>query len=878
MDFEGDQFTFFKFPHDELERLYGIVVQEHSIYEPLAQHIETQVARGHLMIVEVDAWFLPDTRGSAYRTQHTKTTIGIDAIDRARRQLGYFHNSGYYVAEEIDYDGLVGGSSPMPLPPYVECAKRRFAPLDERVLCDVSLAALQRHLRRLPLVNPVAAFRRQLQADAKSLAASPLERFHGYSFNSVRQLGANFELFGHYARWLQASGCIGPFADIRAACERIAAESMVLEFRLARLLARQGGARRCDARRDRSGLYRPDRMRAADQPAAAAPGARSLRSGRRAGDAVTRASAMPAWSMLATPAGAAPAPSDLPAGAGWIAAPVPGTVAQALAVAGRLDEAASLDERDHWYRVELRGHGARLLRFHGLATLAQAWLDDTPILHSDSMFVTHDVRVTLAGQHTLFVCFRALAPHLRTARAARRARWRTRLAEPATLRTVRTSLLGHMPGWFPHHVPTGPWRPVDVLDPAEGTVPAHCDLHARVDGDTGWLDAELTFAAPLPDAFAARLSCGEHHATLERAGADRLLATVAVPNVRLWWPHTHGEPVLYDIALHVGAERIVLGATGFRTIEQHAGDDGNGFGLRVNGTPVFARGACWSSAAPLALHADDATYARLLGLARDAGFNMIRVGGTMTYEADAFHAWCDRLGLMVWQDFMFANFDYALDDRAFADAVDAEADQFLARRRASPSLAVLCGGSEIAQQAAMSGLGPKQRAVELTAERLAARAAAWRPDVPYVSDSPDGGVLPFVPRERVSHYYGVGAYLRPLDDARRADVRFASECLAFANVPCDATLERIGRPHPHEPRWKAAVPRDPGASWDFDDVRDHYLRTLYDVAPERLRREDPARYFELSRAVIADVMRETFSEWRRTGRAARARSCGSSRT
>ncbi|HDR9023937.1 glycoside hydrolase family 2 protein [Burkholderia vietnamiensis] len=580
---------------------------------------------------------------------------------------------------------------------------------------------------------------------------------------------------------------------------------------------------------------------------------------------MTRASAMPAWSMLATPAGAAPAPSDLPAGAGWIAAPVPGTVAQALAVAGRLDEAASLDERDHWYRVELRGHGARLLRFHGLATLAQAWLDDTPILHSDSMFVTHDVRVTLAGQHTLFVCFRALAPHLRTARAARRARWRTRLAEPATLRTVRTSLLGHMPGWFPHHVPTGPWRPVDVLDPTEGIVPAHCDLHARVDGDTGWLDAELTFAAPLPDAFAARLSCGEHHATLERAGADRLLATVAVPNVRLWWPHTHGEPVLYDIALHVGAERIVLGATGFRTIEQHAGDDGNGFGLRVNGTPVFARGACWSSAAPLALHADDATYARLLGLARDAGFNMIRVGGTMTYEADAFHAWCDRLGLMVWQDFMFANFDYALDDRAFADAVDAEADQFLARRRASPSLAVLCGGSEIAQQAAMSGLGPKQRAVELTAERLAARAAAWRPDVPYVSDSPDGGVLPFVPRERVSHYYGVGAYLRPLDDARRADVRFASECLAFANVPCDATLERIGRPHPHEPRWKAAVPRDPGASWDFDDVRDHYLRTLYDVAPERLRREDPARYFELSRAVIADVMRETFSEWRRTG-------------
>lgn len=569
--------------------------------------------------------------------------------------------------------------------------------------------------------------------------------------------------------------------------------------------------------------------------------------------------------MLATAAGAVREPRALPAGAGWIAAPVPGTVAQALALAGRSDDAASLAERDHWYRVDLRGHGPRVLRFHGLATLAEAWLDDTPILRSDSMFVAHDVPVTLDGVHRLYICFRALAPHLRDARAPRRARWRTRLAEPATLRAVRTSLLGHMPGWFPRCVPTGPWRPVDVLDPADGPVLIHCDLHARVDGDTGWLDAELAFAAPLPDAFTARLSCGEHQATLERTGADRLHASVAVPNVRRWWPHTHGEPVLYDIALHIGAERRPLGATGFRTIEPHAGDDGKGFGLRVNGVPVFARGACWSSAAPLTLHADDATYGRLLGYARDAGFNMIRVGGTMTYEADAFHAWCDRLGLMVWQDFMFANFDYGLDDRALADAVDREASQFLTRHRASPSLAVLCGGSEIAQQAAMSGLGPRQRFLELTAERLASHAAARRPDTVYVPDSPDGGVLPFVPRERVSHYYGVGAYLRPLDDARRADVRFASECLAFSNVPCDAMLASLGWPGVHEPRWKAAVPRDPGTSWDFDDVRDHYLHTLYDVAPDRLRREDASRYFELSRAVIADLMRDTFSEWRRTG-------------
>ncbi|OJA28072.1 hypothetical protein BGV47_27605 [Burkholderia ubonensis] len=237
LEFEGDQFTFFKFPHDELERLYGIVVYEHSIYEPLDLHVETQVARGHLMIVEVDAWFLPDTLGSSYRTYHAKTTIGIDAIDRAHRQLGYFHNTGYYVAEGLDYDGLVGGSVPMILPPYVECAKRRFTPLEERALCDASLAALSHQLKRMPTVNPVSAFRRQFRIDARQLAGAPRERFHAYSFNSVRQLGANFGLFGHYARWLQASGCAGPFSEIRTACDRIASEAMVLEFRLARACA-----------------------------------------------------------------------------------------------------------------------------------------------------------------------------------------------------------------------------------------------------------------------------------------------------------------------------------------------------------------------------------------------------------------------------------------------------------------------------------------------------------------------------------------------------------------------------------------------------------------------------------------------------------------
>ena len=342
---------------------------------------------------------------------------------------------------------------------------------------------------------------------------------------------------------------------------------------------------------------------------------------------------------------------------------------------------------------------------------------------------------------------------------------------------------------------------------------------------------------------------------------------LSLPGVDLWWPHTHGSPALHACRLELRVDGgwlgIDCGHIGFKAVrfERAAGL----VQLQVNGQAIFCRGACWTTDDFLALHGDAAQLLRTLELARDAGLNMLRVGGTMTYESDAFYALCDALGIMVWQDFMFANMDYPVADAGFRAAIDAEATQQLGRLQQHACITAYCGCSEVEQQAAMLGLPAPAWSNEFFSAGLPGLCSRWHRGIPYFPSSPCEGALPFHVGEGIAHYYGVGAYRRPLNDVKHAGVKFTTECLGFSHVPEPETMELIGNGSalpPHHPLWKARQPRDSGAGWDFEDIRDHYLQELFGVDAVALRSEDLARYHALSRVVTGEVLQRVYADWR----------------
>lgn len=575
------------------------------------------------------------------------------------------------------------------------------------------------------------------------------------------------------------------------------------------------------------------------------------------------------WQLCESPAGAWPDPVALDlarsvdSGQSWFSCQVPGTVAQAMQQAGHYDPQAPrpLHDADFWYRREICQDGVYVLHCEGLATVSQVFLDGKLIGESTSMYLPLTLTLNLHGKSILHIAFRSLTAYLAGLRPPR-SRWRVAMVPEQKLRAVRTTLLGHMPSWCPGIHTVGPWQAIYLI-PA-GAI-SQVQFRATTSGEGGRVSVELTCAS---DLGGQAVTCAGAQATLQRVGEQTYAAQIDIAQVQPWWPRGMGAQVLYEVSLQCPGTALILGKVGFRTMTLDQGVDGRDFALIVNGVRMFARGAVYTPPNMLHPGSEDGLVQRL-DLMAAMGANMLRVAAPFSYESSAFYRRCDELGLMVWQDLMLANFDYPLDDAVFVENLELEINALLRRISGSPSLAVLCGGSEIQQQAAMLGLPAERRQLKFFSEVLPSVCARLAPDLIVVPNSPFGGDLPFSVREGVSHYFGVGAYERPLDDARRASPRFMTECLALSNVPEPVSLNVMGIPAVHHPAWKVSVPRDRGASWDFEDTRDHYLSQVFGLVPAHLRRTDPSRYLVASRALCAYIFANTLAEWRRPASSAR---------
>lgn len=237
IDFEGDQWTFFKPPHDELRELYGIDVQELNVWRPLIEHAVEFLGSGKLISTEADAFWLPDTSGTDYRRQHTKSTIVLADLDLESRRLGYFHNAGYFVLEGEDFVKtfrLDAAPDPTFMPLFAESVRfDRRVVRSEAELVGISKQLWRKHLQRAPAVNPVERFRERFENDLGLLQKNGLAFYHAWAFATTRQLGAAFELAALNLDWLRRNG-VGGLDEPISAFESIASQGKTFILKGAR--------------------------------------------------------------------------------------------------------------------------------------------------------------------------------------------------------------------------------------------------------------------------------------------------------------------------------------------------------------------------------------------------------------------------------------------------------------------------------------------------------------------------------------------------------------------------------------------------------------------------------------------------------------------
>jgi beta-mannosidase len=440
----------------------------------------------------------------------------------------------------------------------------------------------------------------------------------------------------------------------------------------------------------------------------------------------------------------------------------------------------------------------------GLDTVAEVFLNGASVLESDNMFHSHRVPVKARlrpGRNEILVRFDSAMDYIRANRPEHKVR---EFNDPVgRSQVIRKQQCQFGWDWAPRLVTCGIWRDIRL----EGWSANRLD-GVRIEQIHGPGGAAALRVVPEParDGTACVYRC-----TVTRDGAEvasssgtgALLLAIAEP--ALWWPRGHGPQPLYSVVVEMLAnDGVLLGSVtrrvGLRTIRLERKPDpwGESFRFVVNGRPIFAKGANWIPAHSFVADLCRADYARDLRSAAEAHMNMVRVWGGGIYEAEEFYDLCDELGLLVWQDFMFACALYPGDD-PFLAGVSREAEDQVRRLRHRACLALWCGNNEIEglnhqELQAKPGLRANydalfHRVLPDVVARLDGVTDYW-PSSPY--RGPGEGTHTFEAGEKQgdTHFWDVWHARKPVKDYEKYLFRFVSEfgMQSFSSPATQATF------------------------------------------------------------------------------------------
>ena len=501
----------------------------------------------------------------------------------------------------------------------------------------------------------------------------------------------------------------------------------------------------------------------------------------------------------------------------WLPARVPGSIYQDLTNGGRLDDpywrdnekkALAIMENYFIYRCvfrkEEKEYSEAILRFESLDTLTEIHLNGRKLGNTENMHRIYEYEVTdiLEEENLLEIFFRPALSYIRDCQEKVRAEGCIDAMDGFAHIRKAHSMFGW--DWGPRIPDGGILRDVTVCYRDAAWIE---DVHIRQRHEEGnvtlAIQAEMGKGSreDLPLFYEVSVTAPDG-AKLRETGSPR---EIRIDNPMLWWPNGLGSPNLYEVEIRLFAEDRLLDTwkkrIGLRTITIRREKDayGESFATEVNGQQVFAMGADYIPQDNIFGRIREERTRKLLESCVMANFNTIRVWGGGYYPEDYFLDLCDELGLMVWQDFMFACAVYELTD-AFEENIRAEFADNIRRMRHHACLALWCGNNEMEMFVAGGGWGntPKQMSdyFKMYEYIIPKMLKEYDPDTFYWPASPSSGGGfddPNCYDRGDVHYWDVWHGGKPITEFRKFYFRYLSE-FGFQSFPTMKTVESFTLP------------------------------------------------------------------------------------